>query len=67
MTMLQNKQVLYGILIVGILLVALSLLIDPVRGENFHMAGVQWLVLIVGAVIALIGAYLTFVRKPPVV
>jgi hypothetical protein len=65
--MLQNKQVLYGILIVGLVLVALSVLIDPIRGEDFYMSGWQWLALIVGAVLTLVGGYLVFVRKPPAV
>lgn len=65
--MLANRQMLYGVLLVGIVLVALAFAIDPIRGEDFYMSGWQWLVLAVGAVLTLAGVYLAFMRKPPAV
>jgi hypothetical protein len=64
MTLLNDMRVAYGVLVVGIIAVLISLLIDPVRGKHFYMGTAQIIVLIVGIVLVLAGAYLTFVRKP---
>jgi hypothetical protein len=64
--MMSDKRVAYGLLAVGIVGVLLSFLIDPIRGYDFHMAAIQWVVLVVGIVLAVAGAYLSFMRKPPV-
>lgn len=65
--MLQNKQLLYAVVLVGVILAALSFLIDPIRGIEFHMAGIQILALVIGIVLILAGGYLAFMRKPPAV
>jgi ABC-type transport system involved in multi-copper enzyme maturation permease subunit len=62
--MLANKQIAYALLIIGIVLAVLSVLIDPIRGHSIYMATSQIIVLIVGIVVALAGAYLAFMRKP---
>ena len=64
MAYLNDKRVAYGVLVVGVVAVLLSFLIDPLRGYDIHMATSQIIVLIVGIVLALAGAYLAFVRKP---
>lgn len=62
---MSNKQIAYGILGLGILAALVSLLMDPVRGEDYYLNTVQIIVLVVGVLAALVGAYLSFVRKPP--
>jgi hypothetical protein len=64
MAYLNDKRVAYGVLVVGVVAVLLSFLIDPLRGYDIHMATIQIVVLIVGIVLALAGAYLAFVRRP---
>ena len=64
MDLLNDKRVAYGVLVVGIIAVLISFLIDPLRGYDIHMATSQIIVLIVGIVVTLVGAYLAFVRKP---
>jgi hypothetical protein len=64
MTFLNDMRVAYGVLVVGIVAVLISILIDPLRGYSIHMATSQIIVLIVGIVLVLVGAYLAFVRKP---
>ncbi len=60
---LQQKQLGYILLVVGVAAVLLSILIDPIRGYDIYLATSQIIVLIVGAVVALVGLYLAFVRK----
>ncbi len=60
---LQQKQLGYILLVVGVAAVLLSILIDPIRGHSIYLATSQIIVLIVGAVVALVGLYLAFVRK----
>ncbi len=55
----------YALLGGGVFLALLSLLLDPVRGKDYYLNTVQILVLIVGVVAAAVGAYLTYMRKPP--
>jgi len=64
--MLADKRVAYGLIAVGLILVLLSVLIDPIRGNDVYMATSQIIVLIVGVVVAVAGAYLVFMRRPPV-
>jgi hypothetical protein len=64
--LMSDKRVAYGLLAVGIVAVLLSILIDPIRGHDIYLAPIQIVVLIAGIVLAVAGAYLTFVRKPPV-
>ena len=64
MALMNDKRVAYGVLVVGIIAVLISFLIDPLRGYDIHMATSQIIVLIVGIVVTLVGAYLAFVRKP---
>ncbi len=64
MAYLNDKRVAYGVLVVGVVAVLLSFLIDPLRGLDIYMATSQIIVLIVGIVLVLAGAYLAFVRKP---
>ena len=61
---LNDKRLAYGALIAGVVLALLSILIDPIRGNTMYLAPIQIVVLIVGIVLALAGAYLTFMRKP---
>lgn len=61
--LLADKRVAYVLLIGGIVLALLSVLIDPLRGEDIYMATVQIIALIVGVVAAAAGAYLAFLRK----
>ncbi len=63
MAYLNDKRVAYGVLVVGVVAVLLSFLIDPLRGLDIYMATSQIIVLIVGIVLVLAGAYLAFVRK----
>ncbi len=63
--MLDNKQLAYGVLAVGVLVALLSVLIDPLRGEDVYMATSQIIALIAGLVLAAAGAYLAFMRQPP--
>lgn len=60
---LTPKQIAYGLIILGIAAVAISILIDPLRGYDIHLAAIQIVVLVAGIVVALVGAYLAFVRK----
>ncbi len=64
--MLDDKRIAYGALIVGIVAAVLAIVIDPLRGLDLYMHWGQIVVLVVGIVLALVGAYLSFVRKPPV-
>jgi hypothetical protein len=64
MALLNDKRVAYGVLVIGVAAVLISFLIDPLRGEKLYMATSQIIVLIVGIVLVLAGAYLAFVRKP---
>jgi hypothetical protein len=63
--LLTNRQVAYGALAAGVVAVIASVLIDPVRGEDLYMGTAQIVVLIVGLVLAVAGAYLGFMRQPP--
>lgn len=60
---MSMKQLPYALLIVGIVLVLGAILIDPIRGFEIYLATSQIIVLVIGAVVALVGAYLAFVRK----
>ena len=62
---LSDKRFAYALLAGGIVLALLSVLIDPIRGEDIYMATIQIVVLVIGIVVALVGAYLAFMRKPP--
>ncbi len=62
--MLEDKRIAYAVLAIGIVLVLLSVLIDPIRGNDIYMATSQIVVLIVGLVVAVAGAYLAFMRRP---
>ena len=64
MSLLNDIRVAYGVLVVGIIAVLISVLIDPLRGYDIYMSTSQIIVLIVGIVLVLAGAYLAFVRKP---
>ena len=61
---MSMKQLPYALLIVGIVLVLGAILIDPIRGFEVYLATSQIIVLVIGAIVALLGAYLAFVRKP---
>ncbi len=61
---MSMKQLPYALLIVGIVLVLGTILIDPIRGFEIYLATSQIIVLVIGAIVALLGAYLAFVRKP---
>jgi len=60
----SQKQIGYALLVVGVVAALLSILIDPIRGYDIYLAPVQIVVLIAGIVVALVGLYLAFVRKP---
>ena len=60
---MSQKQLGYALLALGILAVLGSILIDPIRGYDIYLATSQIVVLIVGVVVALVGAYMTFVRQ----
>ncbi len=59
---MSEKQIGYGLLALGILAVLVSILIDPIRGNDIYLATSQIIVLVVGAVVALVGGYVTFMR-----
>lgn len=61
--LLGNKQIAYAVLAAGVGLALLSVLIDPIRGYDIHMATIQIIALIVGIVVALGGVYLAFMYK----
>ena len=61
--MLDDKRIAYGVLAVGVVLALLAILIDPIRGHSIYLATSQIVVLIVGLVVAVGGAYLSFMRK----
>ena len=63
--MLQNKRILYGVILVGIAIALASLLYDPIRGFKYYLNAAQIALLVIGIVMAAGGAYLAFVRKPP--
>lgn len=63
--MLQDKRIAYGALILGLAAAVLAIVIDPLRGLDVYLAPIQIVVLIAGIVVALVGAYLAFVYKPP--
>ncbi|HVO70523.1 MAG TPA: hypothetical protein VMT24_10785 [Aggregatilineaceae bacterium] len=62
--LLADKRFAYGLIVVGVVLAVLSVLIDPIRGYDIHMATIQIVVLIVGIIAILIGLYLSFMRGP---
>jgi hypothetical protein len=62
--LLADKRVAYALVVVGIVLVLLALLIDPIRGVHYHIGTVQIIVLIVGIVVGVVGLFLAFVRNP---
>jgi len=62
--LLADKRVAYALIVIGVVLAVLSIVIDPIRGYDIHMATIQIVALIVGIIVALIGLYLAFVRKP---
>ena len=51
MELLDDKRVTYAVLVIGVIGVLISLLIDPLRGQDFHLGTVQIIVLIVGIVL----------------
>jgi hypothetical protein len=61
---MKQQQIGYALLVVGVVAALLSILIDPIRGYDIYLAPVQIVVLIAGIVVALVGLYLAFVRKP---
>ncbi len=61
--MVNKKQLAYGVLVIGLFLVALSVLIDPLRGHHIYMATIQYVALLAGLMLALAGAYLAFMRQ----
>jgi hypothetical protein len=61
---MSMKQIPYALLVVGIVLALGAILIDPIRGYDIYLATGQIIVLVIGAIVALVGAYLAFVRKP---
>jgi uncharacterized membrane protein YidH (DUF202 family) len=62
--LLADKRVAYALIVVGVVLAILSVLIDPIRGYDIHMATIQIVALIVGIIAILIGLYLAFMRRP---
>ena len=62
--LLADKRVAYALIVIGVVLAVLSIVIDPIRGYDIHMATIQIVALIVGIIVALIWLYLAFVRKP---
>jgi uncharacterized membrane protein YeaQ/YmgE (transglycosylase-associated protein family) len=62
---LDQKQIAYGLIIVGIVGALLSVLIDPLRGLDIYFNPIQIVVLVVGVVLLLAGLYLAFVRQAP--
>lgn len=65
--MLDDKRIAYGLLVLGIVAAVLAIVIDPLRGLDVYLHWSQIVVLVVGIVLALVGAYLAFVRTsaPP--
>jgi hypothetical protein len=63
--MLDDKRIAYGVLIAGILAAILAIVIDPLRGLDVYLHWSQIVILAAGIVVALVGAYLSFVRTPP--
>ncbi len=61
---LSDKRIAFATLAVGVIVALLSILIDPLRGHDIHLANIQIFGLIVGIVAAFIGAYLAFMYKP---
>ena len=62
--MLDNKSMAYGMLILGVVVAVLAIAIDPLRGLDIYLHWTQIVALIAGIVVALVGAYLSFVRRP---
>jgi uncharacterized membrane protein YidH (DUF202 family) len=62
--LLADKRVAYALIVGGIVLAVLSVVIDPIRGYDIHMAAIQIVVLVVGIIAILIGLYLAFMRRP---
>jgi D-alanyl-lipoteichoic acid acyltransferase DltB (MBOAT superfamily) len=62
--LLADKRVAWLLIIGGIVLAVLSVVIDPIRGYDIHMAAIQIVALIIGIIAILIGLYLAFVRRP---
>ena len=60
---MTKKQIPYALLVLGIAAVLAAILVDPIRGHDIYLATSQIIVLVIGAVVALVGAYLAFVRK----
>lgn len=58
--LLADKRIAYVLLIGGIVLALLSILIDPIRGYDIYLAGLQVVALVVGIVAALAGAFLVW-------
>lgn len=63
--MLDDKRIQYGLLVGGLVLAALAILIDPIRGLVLYLHPIQIVALVVGILVFLAGAYAAFVRKPP--
>ena len=61
--LLNNKQVAYALLVGGVVLALLAVLLDPIRGYDIYLGGAQIVALIVGIIVALIGAYLAFMYQ----
>jgi hypothetical protein len=61
----DQKQMAYGLIIVGIVGAVLSVLIDPLRGYDIYLATSQIIVLVISIVLLLAGLYLGFVRQAP--
>ncbi|MBN1200381.1 MAG: hypothetical protein JXJ20_00865 [Anaerolineae bacterium] len=62
---MSRQQTIYGMIVVGVVLLVASLLVDAVGigTEGFGVA--QVIGIIVGAALAGAGLYLGFVRQPP--
>ncbi|MBN1679029.1 MAG: hypothetical protein JW966_01970 [Anaerolineae bacterium] len=63
--LLSDKRVAYGLILVGFVGGLLSVLIDPLRGEDIYLHVVQIIGVVLGLVMILAGAYLTFMYNPP--
>ncbi len=61
---MSMKQIPYALIVLGIAAVLLAILIDPIRGLDIYLATSQIIVLVIGVIVALVGAYLAFIRKP---
>ena len=64
--MLADKRIQYALIVLGLAAALLAILIDPIRGLNVYLHPVQIIVLIAGILVFLVGAYLAFVRRPPI-